>query len=227
MATHHLLVSFTTRLVPGCIPDAKDFAYPANYKDPAIIAKWYEKKAAELAEECLLQPYTATFDSVSILDPDRQDVATWVYRDPAEKKYPVSVAVRDWLISGNKDVWSMSLAKEPQADRVVFIGFDASLFLDIMGIECALPEVQLNSSPDGALHTKAAPLSMWKRNPDVVDIESIIKPDKYKALTWPMVLRRLGLVDLAADWQMPHKDIKKDADLLRAIARRLGIVKGS
>lgn len=241
-----LIVGFKTCLHPaaqGLLPPPSAFDAPSNYKDPVKIEEYKLVKAEAAKALAGTVPYLATFDEVQIVRPGRSmapgEAVGWSARSDANldrrrrpfgPRAPVAVAIRNWLLSKSRwpDAWPHSthakLAGEP---RVVFIGFDVSLFLKMLGIECSLPENQPTDS-NGAMPAASRstlPLGLWYDNPDAHrDIGDAVLPGVCgQAVTWDAVLRRRGLREEFPDWQGPHVNVKQDASLIARLGGQLGM----
>jgi len=202
-------------------PDPSKLEPPERYKDPAVIERWRKEHTEKLADKLLMQPYSATFETVVIHA--RGETNTWTYRDPLAKtgyRLPVALSVWHWL----KNLWTPcpwpheSPPRWPNGQSpAVLAGFDIRLFTKIMAMECNKPANQPRNR-DGSIRNDAQatlPSSFWFGTSVNRDMESIalINDSEFKEIDWPMVLKHHELTDEFKDWQGPHKNAVLDVAL--------------
>jgi hypothetical protein len=223
-----IAVGFKTRLVEGMLPDVSTLTPPSNYKSDDAIAKWKTEQAEKIKQEGLMQPYSATFDSVTIHA--KGDTCSWDYRDQskANAKQPAPLAIWAWLRKRFPDAWPNSTHPKwvNGSPPAIFVGFDTRLFVKIMGIECSKPANQpKNTDGSPKFDSQAAlPLSLWYSNSEHRDIEKAVMPEGFKFVTWPMVLKHYDLAEQFRDWKGPHQDPVDDAALTLKLADYLGML---
>jgi hypothetical protein len=220
-----LIVAYSTRLVAdeSLLPDSADLTPPGSMKKAETIAKWRDDMSEKLLEEARFQPYTATFDEVQIADPTLDRIMRFKFRDPDEKRPPASLAIRSWLLKHYPDAWPNTTNPRPGSLEAIFVGFNPRLFLKILGMECSLPENQ-KYAERGDSESVVLPLSMWYANSDHRDIEAAVKPNDYKALTWPTVFQARGLTEMAEGWDGPGNNVNQDLLLAAELASQLGFM---
>jgi len=223
-----LIVAYKTQLVPDLVPAADEFDPPSNYKSEDAIAKWRGELEEKLKEECLYQPYTATFAEVQVADLVNERKGKWVYRAPGNKegKQAACLAVRAWLLKEFPNAWPHTTHTDRRVPTAIFVGFNPRLFLKILGEECSYPDNQPKDAagkPDPK-KMNVLPLSMWYPNSDHRDIEEAVKPRDYKYLTWNSVLKARGLRDEFKDWKGPGIDVGLDLKLATRLASQLGML---
>jgi hypothetical protein len=233
--TKRIFVAHTTRLVSETMT-VPEFDPPANYKDPVKIAEWQANKKLAFLANAKDQPYTGTFDVVTIAvadvlkpgtPPSVQPPFRWSYMlpDKNDKKKlvprselglpPICLAIRDWLLTEFPTAWDHSVSlfrrKEPEA---VFVGFNIRRFVKMLGIECTLPRNRANPTDNNAL-----PLSMWYGNADYRDMNEAIMPGVDTPLS--TVLEARGIE--AASWEGPGTDADREIMITTELASQLGM----
>lgn len=222
-----LIISYSTRLVEGFEFDESLLKAPSNYKDPEKIAAWIAKERDGLADELLMQPYSATFDRVVISDVTEQKSGHWAYPAANSGKPGIAVSIRNWLLKRFPKAWPNT--PNPLCDggpQVLFIGFDIRLFLKILGLECSLPANQprLSDGKPDPTQCYNMPLAAWYGTSDYRDIGEAVKPKEFKYLTWQHVLKARGLTTKLKGWNGPHVDPDLDAVLAKELAMQLDLL---
>jgi hypothetical protein len=201
---------------------------PKTYRDGGTKENnWRDGKQEEIDQALARQPYTATFDKVKLVDIEGQNHKTFSYESrKSNADAPVSVGVRDWLLSTFPDAWPHTLVHH--AGRTpMFIGFNPRLFLKILGLECSLPENHTKDDEgDPVSAYTALPLSMWYGNVDHRDIESAVFAD-CKYMTWEAMLRMRQISPQVEGedlpWQGPGTDVHQDFRVLKKILDQTAI----
>lgn len=188
------------------------FVAPSNYKDAQTIANWEQRKREEWQTNAGQMPYLATFAEVFVAAPTQKLVQRWIYHPPEEGKKPVSLQVRDWLLTNFPEAWpwDMQPGRKPSA---ILLGFDVRLFLKILGLECSMPAIG-----------KPLPATLWYGQTDHRDIaEAVMPKDCLEGLTLPQVLALRG-ISLEPAWLAPHLDAERDVRIITMLAVQLGFV---
>jgi hypothetical protein len=219
--TLKVFVGFRTRPVDNLQELTPAFEPSRNLRDPELIRADLEKKQAHFAAVARDQPYTGTFDEVFLIDGKNRRPLQYLHAADGSKP-PVSVRVRDYLLSAYPDAWTWD-THDVRRPTVVFIGFNPRLFLKMLGIECSLPRVG-----------KPCPPRMWYGNSDHRDIlEAVLPRDFEKSLTLPVVLKCRRPLDpedaakwdaLLDGWHGPHVQPERDARLSLELAAQLGFL---
>lgn len=215
-----LFVGYRTRLVDGWEAFAPPAQAPAHYKDKDKIKSYLAEQRAAFEREAADQPYTSTFDSVSLIDKLHEKRPQWSTRAGGP---PVGELVRNYLVKYFPRAWPLTPDPDDPPTPVVFVGFDTRRFLKLLGLECSLP-------------TAAArcPLRLWYDNAaGHRDILEALAPREYR-LSLPQVLRaRRPLAEpaasawdrLLADWAGPGVHPERDAHLALELAAQLGFLR--
>lgn len=227
MPTSKIIFAWKTVVIPALLPDVNDFEIPGTHKKEDAIVRWREAKAAELPEDCALQPYTSTFTEIRLLcTEDGKPLERKRFVDAAESgsapsAVPVSLQFRNWLLRRFPTAWPNELHPDRTSPpAAVFIGFSPRRFLKILGIELSLPRL----SPDPE-HRNNLPLSAWVTNSDHRDLQEIVMPkEDCKSMTWKTVLKARGLEHEFPTWAGPGQDIKLDLDMALRLAVQVGVL---
>lgn len=220
MSTTHapvVFIGFSTRQSAGvekCIP---------VYKTPVISKEAGRAEALAHRERFLadahLSPYSGTFNEVVLIDRGEKKVRRFVHSVDALKK-SVAVRVRNFFVSGYPGGW-----KDNDAEVVrqpLLIGFNVTLFLTMIGLECSLPE-----------NGKPAPARLWYRNTHTIDVGELVRPALCKSLNLKTIMQLRRPADAVAavkydaliqEWEGPGQNPRVDAELAMELSQQLGLL---
>ena len=218
-----IFVGYQLRVIDNVEQWLPEFTAPSNYKDETKIREYVESKKEEFLTKAAETPYLATFQSVCLIDPQREKALKFEYTDPATGKPSIAVRVRNYLVKEYAQAWVNAAHYDPaRLPGAIFIGFDPKLFLKVLGLECSLPSVD-----------KACPLRLWYGNSDHRDIEEAVCPKDYRpylSLKTVLKLRRPLEASAAADWDKVTQDFEprlhafNEAMLSVELATQLGFL---
>lgn len=220
-----IFVGYRTRPVDNVNELTPAFAANRSLKDEAKIKADLEEKQRLFGQECRNQPYTGTFDEVVLIDGQTKKVLPYMHPSSGGNKQPISLRVRNYLVSTYDAVWSWDTHHKKGDERptLVFYGFAPRTFLKMLGIECSLPRIG-----------KPCPPKLWYSNVDHRDIEEAVIPHDFaKRLTWDIVLKERRPTDpedgakwdaLVKEWKGPGNNPEMDAKLCVELATQLGFM---
>lgn len=171
---------------------------PSNYKDPDKIEAYLSAASSEYDEAALEQPYSATFDCVTLVAPTLQEAVTWKAADDSK---PLVGRLASWL-------WS----RWP----VYLYGFRINRFIDVLYTECARRNFRVPT--ELWLDREARPCR---------DVGRLLVPSGYdKFLTVAMALKAFGkqLGGVPTEGFTPGVKPLNDVSLAYELLVRLDIV---
>ncbi len=211
---YKLKLAVSEAMLPEIMPDFSD-RVPSNYKDPIKIQEKIEELKASWFAEAARTPYLCTFDAVQINDVVNERSTTLFSKDRGlgDKKRPISLVVRSWLLKHYPKAWHDELVDRKKPE-VIFVGFEPRQFLKVLGIECSLPG-----------YDSPLPVSLWYNTLDHRDITEACMPAEHqKRLDWRLVLSRRQ-VAVKEGWSGPGDDAIEDARIVGELGAQLGFFK--
>lgn len=217
-----LIIAYKTRVAEGDVK-MPTFSAPKSYKDQKKIDTYVAEQEAKFSASLKDKPYTGTFEEVRIFDASTSDVGIFKFRTKEEKRDPICLAVRNWILKRHPEAWphAATYTGPPEA---IFVGFSPRVFLKILGIECSLPENQpVNDAGDRDPNkTNVLPLSLWYGQSDHRDIGEAANPKEFD-LSWEIVMKARKLEEYAG-WNGPGTNTETDLKVAIELATQLGML---
>lgn len=214
-----LLVGYTMVKYPGTDEFfgemRKSIEAPANYKDPAKIQEYKDKKFQELQEEAFKMPYLGTFGSVHLLDtstPPEPTLHKWSSekRQPFGKDKPLSALIASFLKSKWPDAFEEQFSVEHKVSEIILVGFEIRRFVKMLGLECSMPGIEC-----------PLPGILWYGSHAYRDVSEMIIPKDVKLDKFlPFVLKCRGL-SVKENWKGPCEDAATDLRLTTELLTQL------
>jgi len=228
--TKLIFVGYTTRRYEG--PQAAAmiprFEPHGSCKSEEARAKSVAEKTEDFLRKACDIPYVGTFASVALYDPalraNGSQVPPILFRAEGAGEPSVAARVRVWLLDRCPGAWSDSLHGQRGAPAAAIVGFNPSLFLKMLGLECSLPDAGC----------PPLPVSLWYNNTDHRDLEGAVLPPHCSLLDWSVALARRRPLDsehegfkfdaMTKGWDGPGRDARRDVLVGVYLATQLGFL---
>lgn len=221
---HLLLVSYSTKLLPPETLSKLEPEFKPNgttKEETKVAAQIAEKRTKWQTETAKVQPYTAALSEVYLGSP-KTELGKFVSGELSAQMStkgmtsdspipPIEVQISSWLSRKYPRAWSKSLTYSEgdaeDAAPVLFVGFNPSGFLNIVGVECAKAG-------------KPAAYGLWSGQAACRDITSLIGRS---SVDFAAACVELGLTFIPPGWE-PHVDAKLDMQILLALTAKLHLL---